>query len=230
MSLDYLLDQLSDEGTLKPLSRAFDPPSLGLPNEPQAESIRAFCGAMRATTVPSVRLPQRWEELITFLQETLGYEAVYLLVDEADAYIQDTKAIAHLLEPLWVRMAAWTEQAIFAKFFLPGGMESVIPNDRLTKATKWIIIQWDLESLVQIIRERLRVASKGAFHSLTAISTPDVRADIEYHLARVLRPSVPREMLRLLHRVFYSHIRRVGPYGLLEAQDYITALEWYPGL
>lgn len=226
--LDYLLDQLADEGNLTPLSRAFDPPSLGLPNEPQTESVRAFCNAMRATPA-SDQLPQGWEKTIAFLRGTLRYEAVYLLIDEADAYTQEKEVMVRLLEPLWDKTTAWAEQAVFTKFFLPSGMESVIPNNLLTGNAKWIIIQWDSESLIQVVRERLRVASKGAFDSLKAISAPDVHADIEYRLAQTLRPSVPREMLRLVERVFYSHVRRVGAYGLLEMRDYQEALEWYPG-
>lgn len=230
MPLDYLLDQIADEGSLAPWSRTFDPPSLGLPNEPAAESLRAFCEAMRRTApVPSSQLSERGEKTIKTLRAILGYSAVYLLVDEADAYIQDPKAIIRLLKPLWAKTTAWSRQAVFVKYFLPEEVRSKIPAKMLTGPTKCVIIQWEPETLVQVVRERLRIASEGMFRSLIAISTPDVNKDIEFQLARILQPPIPREMLRLLQRVFFVHLQRVGPYGRLQQEDYAEALDWYPG-
>jgi len=230
MPLDYLLDQIADEGSLAPWSRTFDPPSLGLPNEPAAESLRAFCEAMRcAVPTPSSQLPERGEETIQTLRTILGYSAVYLLVDEADAYIQDPKAIVRLLKPLWEKTTAWSRQAVFVKYFLPEEVQSKIPAKMLTGPTQCVIIQWEPETLVQVVRERLRIASEGMFRSLIAISTPDVNEDIEFQLARALQPPIPREMLRLLQRVFFVHLQRVGPYGRLQQEDYAEALAWYPG-
>lgn len=227
--LDYLLEQMEDEGSLAPLSRAFDPPSLGLPNEPGAESVRAFCAAVRQTSpLPPSRLPEDWEQTVATLQTILGYEAIYLLVDEADAYVQEPKTIVRLLEPLWEKTAAWSHQAVFVKYFLPDAVRPILEK-MLTGPTKCVIIEWEPETLVQVVRERLRVATEGAYCSLTVISTPDVHEDIEFQLARVLQPPIPREMLRLVQRVFFVHLQRVGPYGWLEHQDYQEALEWYPG-
>lgn len=228
--LDYLLEQLEDEGSLAPLSRAFDPPSVGLPNEPGPESVRAFCAAMRQTfPIPSSRLPKDWEQTVATLRRILGYEAVYLLVDEADAYIQEPEAIVRLLEPLWEKTTAWIRQAVFIKYFLPDAVQPILDKMLTDLAECVIIIKWEPETLVQVVRERLRVASEGAFCSLTVISTPDVNEDIEFQLAQVLQPPIPREMLRLIQRVFYVHLQRVGPCGWLQQEDYQDALNWYPG-
>jgi hypothetical protein len=63
MPLDCLLDQIADEGSLAPWSWTFDPPSLGLPNEPAAESLQAFCEAMRrVVSAPFSQLPERGEK------------------------------------------------------------------------------------------------------------------------------------------------------------------------
>ncbi|MGB9777538.1 MAG: hypothetical protein ACPL7C_13490 [Anaerolineae bacterium] len=237
--LDYLLEQMEDEGSLRAISRAFDPPSLGLPNEPEAESVRAFCAAMRQTAplsrsqlnviASAAKQPEGWEQTVATLQTILGYQAIYVLVDEADAYIQAPEEIVRLLKPLWKKTTAWSHQAVFVKYFLPDTVQPMISAKMLTGPTKCVIIKWEPETLVQVVQERLRVASEGAYHSLTAISTPDVSEDIEFQLARALQPPVPREMLRLLQRVFFVHLRRVGPYGRLEQRDYNEALDWYPG-
>ncbi len=188
--LEHLLEQMEDEGSLAPLSRAFDPPSLGLPNEPEAKSVRAFCVAMRQTTsLPRSPLPEGWEQTVATLRTVLGYQAIYVLVDEVDAYVQEPETIVRLLGPLWEKTTAWVHQAVFVKYFLPDAVQPLIPAKMLTEPTQCVIIKWEPETLVQVVRERLRVASEGAFRSLTAISAPDVNKDIEFQLARA--PSAP---------------------------------------
>jgi len=81
--------------------------------------------------------------------------------------------------------------------------------------------------LAQVVQERLRLASEGGFDSFVAISTPDVADQVELRLAEVVHPALPREVIRLVQRVFYEHTRRVGPYGRLEQQDFEAALRWY---
>jgi len=228
--LDCLLDQIADEGSLAPWGRTFDPPSLGLPNEPSAESLQAFCEAMRrVVSAPFSQLPERGEKTIQALRDILGYSAVYLLVDEPGARIQDPEAVVCLLKPLWAKAITWGRQSVFVKYFLPEDVRPKIPAEMLTEPTKCVVIQWEPATLAQVVQERLRIASQGAFYSLTAISTPDVNEDIEFQLTCVLQPPTPREMLRLLQRVFFAHLQGVGPYGRLQQEDYAEALAWYPG-
>lgn len=232
-SLDYYLAQLEESGSLVPLARAFDPTAIGMPGEPLPPRIRALCADIRelrgqGRTPEGVEPVLEW--LMALLAGPLGFEAVYLLVDGVDAHVQEPLLVVRMLEPLLKRVRAWQQQALFLKSFLPKELFPLLEESSqsvLTAPSEVAIIEWDRKSLVKVIRERLRVASEGMFDSLMALSVPDVAPQIELRLAEAVRPVLPREMLRLVQRVFYEHARRVGPYGRLEQRDYEAAMEWY---
>lgn len=233
--LDYYIAQLEESGSMEPLSRAFDPTAVGLPGEPLPERIGSLCAAMRETAVRPMPSPgplTRLEQMIALLKDSLGYEAIYILADGVDAYVQEPSVAARLLKPLLVRTRAWSEQALFVKYFLPNELVPRIKEEYqslLTPPSKVAIIRWGVDSLVEVVRERLRVASEGMFDSLTAISLPDASDQVEKCIAKTARPAIPREVIRLVRRVFIEHIKRVGSYGRLEQRDFDAALDWYPG-
>jgi len=231
--LDYYLAQLEESGTPEPIARGFDPTAVGLPNEPSPKRISFLCAALRDTPVGFASLAEplaRLEQMVRLLINHLGYQAVYLLVDGVDNYVRDPAAIARQLQPLFTRVRAWQEQALFVKFFLPDELRPLIEKgdqSLLTPPSKVVIITWHAAMLAQVVQERLRLASEGGFDSFVAISTPDVADQVELRLAEVVHPALPREVIRLVQRVFYEHTRRVGPYGRLEQQDFEAALRWY---
>jgi len=235
--LNYYLAQLEDSGSLEPLTRVFDPTAKGLPGEPLSERIRSFCERMRKiqteSNFSSGNPVTQIEQITDLLKESFAYKAVYLLVDGVDAYVQKPSSVVQLLDPLLARTRTWERSSFFVKYFLP---KEFLPKmeesyqSLLTSPSKMTIIKWDVDSLVEVVQERLRAASEGMFDSLTAISRPDVSRQIERHLAEVVSPVIPREIIRLSQRVFTEHIERVGPYGRLEQRDFDAALAWYPGL
>lgn len=232
-ALDYYLSQLEDAGSLVPLAQAFDQTAVGLPAEPSAERVRTLCAAIRATH-PERGGPldpqERLHWFMWLLIKDLEYESVYLLVDGADAYVQEPLFAIRLLHPLLERLRAWAEQALFAKLFLPEELEPLLKEEHqalLTTPSRITIIEWDKYLLARVIQERLYTASEGMYDSLEAISTRDVGDQLEEHLAEIVHPQLPREMLRLTRQVFVEHIRRVGPYGRLERRDFVAAQDWY---
>jgi hypothetical protein len=234
-SLDYYLSQLEDVGSLTPLAQAFDPTAVGLPAEPSAGRIALFCEALRETPFRNARAldPQEGlQQAVELLIDGLEYESIYLLVDGADAYIQEPAFAIRLLDPVLGRMEQWRQQSLYAKFFLPEELRPLLIENYqslLTNGQKIATITWNVESLVGVIRERLRAASEGMYDSLEAISTRDVPGRIEERLAKAVHPSVPREIVHLTRRVFTQHVLRVGPYGRLEQKDFAAADRWYEG-
>ncbi len=237
--LRYYLLQMEEAGSLEPLAQAFDPTARGLPAEPLPATVRSFCRALSGNghvpaTQASLALPpdRRFLLLAQLLFQTLRYESVYLLIDGADAYTQNPRWIVRLLEPLLTRMNELTQQKIFPKFFLPDDVAPLLEqNGRslLTEPTKMAIIQWDRDSLVAIVQDRLYIASEGMYNGLEAISSRDAPRPAEEYLVGFVTPPVPREMLLLVGRVFTEHILRVGPYGRLEGRDFEAAVQWYTG-
>lgn len=231
--LGYYLSQLKDAGSLKPLAIAFDPTFQELPAEPLPPTIRLFCEALskndRPMAGPSAvpAAEQIWSDFLAVLFNTLKFESAFLLVDGADAYTQDPLAIFRIIEPILARFTDLAGQKIFPKFFLPEDVAPQIPGTLLTEPTKVVIIKWKRDSLAAIIRERLYVASEGMYDGLEAISTRDVPRPAEKRLADAVHPAVPREVILLTQRVFVEHVLRVGPYGLLEPEDFENAFRWY---
>lgn len=232
-SLDYYILQLKDAGSLEPLAEAFDPTARGLPLEPAPTSILHLCGVLSengSQPRPTKSHEERLGDLTTVIFQILKYESIYLLIDGADAYTQEPSAILRLLEPLLIRQRTWESSKIFSKFFLPDDVFPLIQQnfpELLTEPTKSATIKWDQESLAAVIQERLYVASEGMYGSLEAISTREVPHPAEAVLAQVATPPVPREMVLLAQRIFTEHLRRVGPYGWLDKQDFEAALRWY---
>ncbi|MDW8069169.1 MAG: hypothetical protein RML46_09665 [Anaerolineae bacterium] len=231
--LEYYLLQLKDAGSLKPLAHTFDPTSQELPAEPLPPTIQLFCQALsengRLKKGPNYALPAE-HILETFFQtifDLLKYESIYLLVDGADAYTQESQSIVRIIEPILNRLRNWADRKIFPKLFLPNDVAPLISHTLLTEPTKMVIINWKRDLLAAIVRERLYVASEGMYNGLEAISTRDIPSPPEEHLAKTVRPVVPREIILLTQRVFTEHILRVGPYGFLEARDFENALRWY---
>lgn len=235
-SLSHFLAQLEHFGILDPLVEIHDRTATRLPSTPSAKSIRAFCAALREITYVAARPESalaRFDRLLRLLAISLGYESVYLLIDGVDAHVepqQSTAAAIELLRPILTRARAWSDRRLFPKFFLPielkAPLETVFPTF-LTSPTKVAMIEWTKEALVEVLRERLRVASEGMFNSLDAISDPGLR-DAELELVETARPS-PREVVVLAERLLYEHWRRVGPRGKLDQQDLSAACQWYVG-
>ena len=118
------LSQLERDGSVVPLAETFDRAASYLPNSPSADRVRNVCAALRtlptAQYVPPVE--ERWPQLIRLLLETLQFEAVYVLVDGADAYPETTHEPAlalRWLEPVLAQADRWSASRVFLKLFLP---------------------------------------------------------------------------------------------------------------
>jgi len=125
--------------------------------------------------------------------------------------------------------AAWEPPS--AEFRTGNELETLLGQQEpglLTSPTKVAIIQWTEDALVEVIRRRLSVASRGLFDSLDAMSSPALRG-AEKKLARTARPPVPREVLVLAERLLVKHVQGPRAQGKLEPQDLESACKWYVG-
>lgn len=232
LPLEYYLEQVENTGSLDPLIDAFDPTARRLPNPPLPETLRAFCRTLRGL-VPlpgkSGSAQERFHTLVELLLRRLGFEAIFILVDGADAYDARPEKVLSLLEPMLRRTAEWTEEAVFVKYFLPVKLDPLIPKriTPLTNICSVVKIKWTREELVQVLRERLRVASGNLFDSFRAIGTPDLPREAEAVLAEHVIPILPREAIYLGSRIWSEHLARVGPHGRISRADLDGAIEQY---
>lgn len=230
--LDYFLEQVEKSGSLDPLRRAFDPTAVDLPIEPFPQTLRAFCRAMREVpwAPPTRALPEeRFDGIVDVLLNHLGFDGIFILVDGADAYSSRPDMVLSLIDPLLQWTPHWSNRHIWAKYFLPDDL-GIPVRERITSlpdSTRVINVTWTREDLVHVLRERLRVASRGMFDSLRALGSPDLPADPEAVLAAEVSPVLPREIIYLAEQVRVEHVRNVGTYGRIGQDDLEGAIARY---
>ena len=225
------LPQLERVGGVGPLAESFDPSAAHLTKPAQPNDVRALCSAL-AQMPAAHRVPpaiQRFEALLDLLLGVLGFQAVYLLVDGVDAWLETQRrpdlAVA-VLAPLLEHGADWSTRQFFIKLFLPCELQKALPR-RLTKGAQSAIIRWDSKSLAEVLRQRLSAASGGGFDSLDAISHPSLRGAEEELLATIGPFPTPRELLVLVNQIVVEHVLRDGQDCGLEPQDMQAAIMWY---
>jgi len=133
--------------------------------------------------------------LLTQAQEIFEIKSFHILVDGLDGFIEttDETALFTWIAPLLDRAESWSQEQIYLKFFLPT-LLSAFPENLTGIQTA--TLKWDDGLLAEVIRRRLYVASGGAFDSLDAIATPELR-NVEFHLARQLpaEQKLPRKII-----------------------------------
>ncbi len=240
VSLEYLLAQLEEAGNLSPLIEDFDPTAAQLLNPPDAASIRRLCADLRALSPespdsnPALQHSSpllRFQTLTQLIKESLDYEAIYLLIDGVDAYVESAnnpQASVLLIQSLLDQTHKWAGEQVYAKYFLSSELEPLIlaaSSPALTKIAKPTKITWTTEMLIEVLQKRLQVASQGMFNSLDAISSPDLRGT-EAKLVRIAKP-LPREVLVLAERMLVEHIRSAESTDKLKRADLKAASKWY---
>jgi len=144
----------------------------------------------------------------------LGIQALYILVDGVDecpeaAY--DFRAGAVLLRPLVGTLSLMNMRRVAFKFFLPTEMQAAVlsPDVSALRPDRVLIrgIEWDEESLLEVLSQRLLAFSDGRISTLDVVSQPELRGRIDRELVRLAQGS-PRNMLRLGELLLSEHCRR----------------------
>ncbi len=241
LPLDVYLNQITDAGNLKPLLLSFDRTAGLLPNPPGSRDITLFSNQLSNFARPRVPKPgpkQRFDILTHLLLNKLGFEAIYILVDGVDAYVEtgnDPKAGLQTIFWLLEKTTRWAADKKFLKFFLPFELLSEMRgefDDLLTSNDRVAIIRWDADSLSEVIQQRLQEASGGRFNSLRAISTLPLRGaklSPEEVLARQIvwlgNPN-PRVLIEAVQWLFVYHLEQPGNQEKLTPEDLKAACEW----
>lgn len=227
MSLDYYLDQLEEAGSPSPLLKAFGP-ALALPNPTPQAALRDFCRSLRAIPVPAAQgaAEERWHVFSNVVLGLLRFGSLYILVDGLDftgeTQIDPLKAF-RFLETLLEQLPALDGGKTFVKAFLPLEHRDFLREALFQTPARSLELEWDEEGLREILRLRLLAASKGDVESLEAISSPPLR-DLDSLILQACPHPLPRELIFLVSRLFDLHLRRKGPTGLIDSQDWEALL------
>lgn len=173
---------------------------------------------------PSVQ----WEVLCRVVRQVLGYRALYVLLDGADA-VPTTAAGVGAIRTLWplLRLSEqWAGRGVYLKAFLPQDAHDALQQRGpvFLQAGHVAFMAWPSPLLAELVRRRVYVASGGLFGSLDALSDPGVR-DLEIRLARLV--SLPREMLVLTRWVLDSCVARDESRGRIAEEDLQAGIQRY---
>ncbi|MCB0192370.1 MAG: hypothetical protein KDJ65_10545 [Anaerolineae bacterium] len=234
-NLAYYLDELAETNNLQALKRELDP-TFNAPDPPGRAALEQFCMSLRSTlpgSMPASGQPGRhWESLAELLVQQLKFPALYLLLDGLDTTYEtasDPHTAIAALTPLLSQISVWSKQLkIFVKGFLPAETKAEFHRQANAFAiqTRTASINWDQSKLIDLVRRRVFVASKGQFNSLDAIVTPDLR-DFEALLVEKIVAPRPREVLTLINEIFAAHIRTKSQSGKIDETDWQEGLLVY---
>ena len=233
--LAYHLDELAETNDLQALKLELDP-TFNAPDPPDATTLHKFCHALRSSLDISTIQPSQpdllWESLAKCLVEQLNFPALYLLLDGLDT-THETATDPHIavatLTPLLSIIPAWPEQLkIFVKGFLPIETKTKFQQQaaQFRLQTRIASINWDQGKLIDLVRQRVFVATTGQFNSLDAIVTPGLH-DFEALLVDEIVALRPREILTLINEILAAHIRLSGQTGKINETDWQHGLSVY---
>ncbi len=226
------LDLCRQTGSVAELHRRVLP-ALSIGDPPAPSTLMRFCATLESLPGGRASVPppaERWAQLVQVVRDDLKFTALYVLVDGVDAAhetAEDPARAADMLAPLLARGRTWSEAKIYLKAFLPVRTLPLLAHrwPELWHQARRVTITWTPPLLVEMVRQRIYVATQGSFSSLDAVSSPAL-SDVEAMLAEAVLP-LPREMLVITRRLLWEHVRRVGPDGQIEPPDLEAALAWY---
>jgi hypothetical protein len=240
-SISYWITQMKTEGSLEPILKAFDPTARSLPNPPDKEDILYLYRKLNRY-VPDGEKPNeelRLELLFDLVINKLKFEAIYILVDGVDAFLETGHSPrSALLSVSWLlnNALAWSRKGIYTKYFLPKEILPFVletPAFRpLTSKSKIVTIKWDADALSEVIRRRLQEASGGEFDSLAAVSDRALRAsgrspeEILIGDLRRHKKLSPRSLIRAMDRLFARRVQNEQVHEEFTPQDLKAVREW----
>jgi hypothetical protein len=237
--VDYL-QQMLDQGSVKPLLDSFDLTAGLLPNPPSKKDIQILVRELNRFRILVTVKPepkQRFEQIVKIIFELLRFEAIYILIDGVDGYVETAKDAKRGVEAIsWLlgKNNEWRETNIFMKYFLPVEMITALEDkfhSLLTSESKVTIIKWDADTLGEVVRQRLQEASGGKYRSLRAISSLPLRGAkrapedvLAREIVRIGNPN-PRDLIKTVNRLLIYHAQHEAE-EKLTPKDMATAIDW----
>ncbi|MDL1944332.1 hypothetical protein FBQ99_18515 [Chloroflexi bacterium CFX2] len=240
-SIFYYLNQMKEAESLDPIITALDPTARSLPNPPDREDILYLYKKLSHYSSDKEKpdAEKRLDLLFDLILNKLEFEAIYILVDGVDAFLETVDNPKNALASIYWLLDStlpWMQNRIYVKYFLPNDMRPIVtetPAFRLlTSKSKVVKIRWDADALSEVIRQRLQEASGGKFDSLTAISDRALRAsgrspeellisDLRRH-----KKLSPRSLIRAVNWLFTNHVQEERVREKLSPQDLKAVREW----
>jgi hypothetical protein len=230
-----------DQGTVQPLLDSFDQTARLLPNPPEKKDIVLLAEKIESirylvNPVQSLSYKWRFDQVVSLVLDVLGYDAIYILVDGVDGYLETGGNADKAVEAIsWLvtKTGEWQKKKIFMKYFLPIETKDVLEQKfpLLTSESKITIIKWNTDTLSEVIRQRLQEASGGKYNSLRALSSLPLRGarlapeeKLAQEVMKLGNPT-PRELIKAVRELLYHHAKE-NEHEKLTPEDLQAAIDW----
>lgn len=223
-----LMDDSGDSELLK--RRLHLLPSIRI--EPDPAQVLALRQALRqrAESTPAQSTTTQWDLMMTVLKEIFKFRELYLLIDgldEGPETAADPQVLVRACAPIWERAHDWAGQQLFVKAFLPTEAEPVMAGAQpaIMDAARVAAIVWTEALLVEMLQQRIEVATQRLFSSLDALAVPGFVAIERQIVAQA--PRLPREVLALTGAFLHANLRQQGADGRLHPSSLAAGLAAY---
>ncbi len=207
------------------------PLNYALPDEQLRVDWEQIHDTVVAPFAPKVSIKDLLSSFLQRLQEDFGVNTLFILVDGVDGYLETQSAtnLRSLLQPLLGAISLLSLPGIIWKFFLPTMAEEIAYGSAgyRTGRVDLFRLEWDEQSLIELLQRRLVWASSGAVEQLDAIIDQKLRSsriNLESELARIAlsyRYGPPRALLAMGQRLFQHGNNRDQP------PTPLTEVEWF---
>lgn len=144
---------------------------------------------------------------------TLGFSAVYVLVDKVDETVftnNDKSATFNLISALLFDLPTLEQPGVAYKFFLGDYLKVAFldgggRDDRILVTN----LHWTTDELSTMLSRRLMAYSENQVDSFNAFLDKNVEVDLHELICR-LNPESPRDLIRMCDRIITEHTRRAG--------------------
>lgn len=151
------------------------------------------------------------ESHLSFLEEIfkeIGIKSVYVLVDSIDETSltgNDAKKSYLLIKPFIKDLRILERRTIVFKFFVWDKIEEYWTQDMRKDRIETFVIEWNLDEIKNLIRERLKAYSEQKIDNLSKILNCDEKyIDLIYIFAN----NSPRDLINILKLIFDNHLRK----------------------
>ena len=140
----------------------------------------------------------------------LGFHSAYVLIDKVDelaATSSDAEATFRFIRPLVLDLPTIETPGLGFKFFLWDRIEDeYLAGGGRPDRVQLHHLEWSVDQLEEMLKERLQAHSKGAITSLNQLLCAPVALDL-HRLVSFLAAGSPRDMIRTAKRVVAEQTR-----------------------
>ncbi|MEA4907017.1 MAG: hypothetical protein GYA58_14155 [Anaerolineaceae bacterium] len=153
-----------------------------------------------------------------------GYQRIFILLDGVDARVREPAQMHRLVAPLIEHLVIFQEKKIYFKMFLPLEIKPLVAEQieripGLNSMVRDATIQWNQQTLHQLLIQRFRAAGSQTINSLDVLAGDDLERGLEQPIMELAQGS-PRKMLTYVSQLINAHVSHRGDQLKIDRGDW----------